>query len=50
MGSTAVSGLRAKPVIDIDVVLRAEADVDTAIERLCSLGYTYQGNKGILDE
>ena len=41
-----MSGLRAKPVIDIDVV-RSEADVRTAIERLRSLGYTYRGNKGI---
>jgi GrpB-like predicted nucleotidyltransferase (UPF0157 family) len=47
VGSTSVLGLRAKPVIDIDVVLRSEADVPTAIERLRSLGYTYQGNKGI---
>lgn len=47
VGSTSVPGLRAKPVIDIDVVLDSEADVPGAIERLCELGYTYQGDKGI---
>jgi GrpB-like predicted nucleotidyltransferase (UPF0157 family) len=47
IGSTAVPGLAAKPVIDIDVVVRTRDDVPTAIERLRSLGYVYQGDKGI---
>lgn len=47
VGSTAVPGLAAKPVIDIDVVVRSAADVPTAIERLRSLGYLYQGDKGV---
>jgi GrpB-like predicted nucleotidyltransferase (UPF0157 family) len=47
IGSTAVPGLAAKPVIDIDIVVAARADVSTAIERLRSLGYLYQGDKGI---
>lgn len=47
VGSTAVPGLAAKPIIDIDVVVRSAGDVPTAIERLRGLGYVYQGDKGI---
>lgn len=47
VGSTSVPGLAAKPVIDIDVVVRSPEDVPRAIERLRTLGYVYQGNKGI---
>lgn len=47
VGSTAVPGLAAKPVIDIDVVVRSAEEVPAAIERLRELGYTYQGDKGI---
>jgi len=47
IGSTSVPGLAAKPVIDIDVVVRSSEDVPTAIERLRALGYVYQGDKGI---
>jgi GrpB-like predicted nucleotidyltransferase (UPF0157 family) len=46
VGSTAVPGLAAKPIIDIDVVVPSATDVPTAIERLRSLGYVYQGDKG----
>ena len=47
VGSTAVPGLAAKPIIDIDVVVHSAGDVPTAIERLRRLGYVYQGDKGI---
>jgi GrpB-like predicted nucleotidyltransferase (UPF0157 family) len=47
VGSTSVPGLAAKPIIDIDVVVRSPDDVPTAIERLRALGYVYQGDKGI---
>lgn len=47
VGSTSVPGLAAKPVIDVDVVVRSPDDVAVAIERLRSLGYVYQGDKGI---
>ena len=47
VGSTAVPGLAAKPIIDIDVVVRMAVDVPEAIERLRALGYLYQGDKGI---
>jgi GrpB-like predicted nucleotidyltransferase (UPF0157 family) len=47
VGSTSVPGLAAKPVIDVDVVVRSAEDVPDAIERLRELGYVYQGDKGI---
>jgi GrpB-like predicted nucleotidyltransferase (UPF0157 family) len=47
VGSTAVPGLAAKPVIDIDVVVPVERDVPAAVERLRGLGYVHQGDKGI---
>jgi GrpB-like predicted nucleotidyltransferase (UPF0157 family)/chloramphenicol 3-O-phosphotransferase len=47
VGSTAVPGLAAKPVIDIDVVVPAPRDVPAAAERLRALGYLSQGDKGV---
>jgi GrpB-like predicted nucleotidyltransferase (UPF0157 family) len=49
VGSTAVPGLAAKPVIDIDVLLRSHFDLPAAIGRLAELGYAHQGNLGIAD-
>jgi GrpB-like predicted nucleotidyltransferase (UPF0157 family) len=39
--------LAAKPVVDIDIVVPADAVVPPAIERLASLGYAHQGNLGV---
>lgn len=47
VGSTAVPGLAAKPIIDIDVLLTSETMLPAAIERLSSLGYIHRGNLGI---
>src|SRR4051794_5664339 len=47
VGSTAVPGLAAKPIIDLDVAIRTEADLPAAIERLACLGYAYEGDLGI---
>jgi GrpB-like predicted nucleotidyltransferase (UPF0157 family) len=47
VGSTAVPGLAAKHIIDIDVLLAAEAMLPEAIERLARLGYVHQGDLGI---
>lgn len=47
VGSTAVPGLAAKPVIDIDVVVRSPADVPEAITRLTTLGYVHRGQLGV---
>lgn len=49
VGSTAVPGLAAKPVIDMDILLRSASDLRAAIRRLASFGYVHQGNLGILD-
>ena len=47
VGSTAVPGLPAKPIIDMDVVVSANSDVRPAIERLVAIGYTHQGDLGV---
>jgi GrpB-like predicted nucleotidyltransferase (UPF0157 family) len=47
VGSTAVPGLAAKPVIDVDVVVQSVEEVPIAIESLRGLGYLYQGDQGI---
>jgi|SRR5581483_3094632 len=47
VGSTSVPGLAAKPIVDVDVVVRTKEDVPAAIEGLRTLGYVYQGDKGI---
>ena len=41
VGSTAVPGLDAKPVIDIMVGLASMADADHCVEPLIGLGYSY---------
>lgn len=49
VGSTAIPGLAAKPVIDIDVVVASHDKVPETIARLGALGYVHQGNLGIKD-
>ena len=48
VGSTSVQGLAAKPIIDIDVVVR-RTDVGAAIKALATIGYEHEGNGGIED-
>jgi len=48
VGSTAVPGLAAKPVIDIDVVVE-RAHVEGAIAALVAAGYTHRGDLGVTD-
>jgi GrpB-like predicted nucleotidyltransferase (UPF0157 family) len=47
VGSTAVPGLAAKPIIDMDVVVPSVADIPEAIGRLAILGYVHRGDLGI---
>jgi GrpB-like predicted nucleotidyltransferase (UPF0157 family) len=47
IGSTAVPGLAAKPLIDIDVLLRSDADLPLVISKLALLGYDHQGDLGV---
>jgi GrpB-like predicted nucleotidyltransferase (UPF0157 family) len=48
LGSTAVPGLAAKPVIDLNVLLRSKDDLPAVIERLAGLGYVHEGDLGIV--
>lgn len=47
VGSTAVPGLAAKPIIDVDVVVPSADLVPTAIARLAAAGYVHEGDQGI---
>ncbi len=47
VGSTAIPGMIAKPVLDIDVELASEVTVEAATEALAVLGYTFAGDQGI---
>lgn len=49
VGSTAVPGLAAKPVIDIDIVVADPGRLRAVIERLGELGYVHRGSLGISD-
>ena len=46
VGSTAVPGLPAKPIVDVDIVVPV-GGVSAAIERLATLGYVHRGDLGI---
>ena len=47
VGSTSVEGLAAKPVIDIDVIIKDYNVFETVKERLAQTGYTHEGDLGI---
>jgi GrpB-like predicted nucleotidyltransferase (UPF0157 family) len=47
VGSTAVPGLTAKPIIDIDIVVATPADVVATRTALTQIGYQWRGDQGI---
>jgi GrpB-like predicted nucleotidyltransferase (UPF0157 family) len=47
VGSTAVAGLPAKPIIDLDVVIATRADLPVVLSRLRPLGYHHEGDLGV---
>lgn len=47
VGSTSVKGLSAKPIIDIDVVIKDRSQLDAVISALGSIGYRHEGDMGI---
>ena len=47
VGSTAVPGLAAKPIIDMSVIVASDRAVPVVIARLATLGYVHLGNLGI---
>lgn len=48
VGSTAVPGLAAKPIVDVDVVIRHADALGQAVERLRGLGYEHLGDLGVV--
>ena len=48
VGSTAVPGLAAKPMLDLDVVIASPAHLPEVIQTLVLLGYFHQGDLGIV--
>lgn len=47
VGSTAVPGLAAKPIIDVDVVVASPVTARTAIDRLATIGFEHRGDLGV---
>ena len=47
VGSTAVPGLAAKSIIDIDVVIATRSDLPAVTASLCPLGYQHEGDLGV---
>ena len=49
IGSTSVEGLSAKPIIDIDVVIKDYSVFAAVVQKLETIGYIHEGNLGIKD-
>jgi GrpB-like predicted nucleotidyltransferase (UPF0157 family) len=49
VGSTAVVGLAAKPIIDIDIIIDDVSHLNKIIPKLADLGYVFRGDLGIQD-
>ena len=49
VGSTSVEGLSAKPIIDIDVIIKDYSSFDAVVSKLEAIGYIHEGNLGIKD-
>lgn len=47
IGSTAIPGLAAKPIIDIDIVYYLQDNFEEIKSRLEKIGYYHNGNQGI---
>jgi GrpB-like predicted nucleotidyltransferase (UPF0157 family) len=47
VGSTAVPGLAAKPIVDLDVVIPSRESLPIAVLRLAAIGYRHQGDLGV---
>lgn len=47
VGSTAIKDLSAKPIVDLDLILKDERYFPFVVERLERLGYIHEGTKGI---
>ena len=49
VGSTSVVGMRAKPCIDIDVIIKDYSVFDKVVQGLSLIGYFHEGDLGIKD-
>jgi GrpB-like predicted nucleotidyltransferase (UPF0157 family) len=49
VGSTAVPGLAAKPIIDIDIVYPPKTSFEDIKQRLLQIGYYHNGDQGIAE-
>jgi GrpB-like predicted nucleotidyltransferase (UPF0157 family) len=49
VGSTSVEGLAAKPVIDIDIIIKDYNSFEIVKTKLFSIGYLHEGDLGIKD-
>ena len=49
VGSTSVEGLSAKPIIDIDIIIKDYSILDDVVSKLEAIGYIHEGNLGIKD-
>ena len=48
VGSTSIPGLKAKPNLDIDIVIKDYDIFPKLVEKLAKLGYKHNGDQGIL--
>ena len=48
IGSTSIPGLLSKPTLDIDLVISTRDDLPAVTERLGRLGYSHNGDQGIV--
>ena len=48
VGSTSVQGLSAKPIIDIDVIIKDYTVLENVVSALGKIGYHHEGNLGIV--
>ena len=48
VGSTSVQGLSAKPIIDIDVVIKDYSILEDVVSALSEIGYQHRGDLGIV--
>ena len=44
-----MEGLSAKPIIDIDVIIKDYSTFDSVVSKLEAIGYIHEGNLGIKD-
>jgi len=47
VGSTAINGIKAKPILDIDIVIEDLSVLAEVVNKLKTIGYTHNGDQGI---